>query len=139
MGIVGQHAQANPSVLARAHSMIRDPEGERDAPLDVFLSVTCPNICNASAQDTLAVFGWEVRNRDDSQVSLNRSSATVALSGQKCTTNMSIRVEHSKDTMYITDDDVCCIIEPGGTDGAPDLVMAALPSDRDTKTRKSLP
>jgi len=57
MGILAQHAQANPSVLAKAYSMIRNPEGERDAPLDVLLSVTCPSICTASAQDYLAVFG----------------------------------------------------------------------------------
>ena len=57
MGILGQHAQANLSVLAKAYSMIRNPKGERDAPLDILLSVTCPSICTASAQEYLAVFG----------------------------------------------------------------------------------
>ena len=129
------------SLLAKAYSMIRDLKGKRDAPLDVFLSVTCPKIGIVSAKDYLAVFGWQVRTHADGQVTLDRSSATVALSNQMCTTNMSVRdlIDHCKDTMYITDDDVRCITEPGGTDGAPDLVMAALPSDRDTKTRKSSP
>ena len=129
------------SLLAKAYSMIRDLKGKRDAPLDVFLSVTCPKIGIVSAKDYLAVFGWQVLTHDDDQVSLVRSSATITMSDQMCTTNMSVRdlIEHCKDTMYITDDDVRCITEPGGTDGAPDLVMAALPSDRGIKTRKSSP
>ena len=129
------------SLLAKAYSMIRDLKGKRDAPLDVFLSVTCPKIGIVSAKDYLAVFGWQVRTHGDGQVTLDRSSAAVALSNQMCTTNMSVRdlIDHCKNTMYITDNDVRCITEPGGTDGAPDLVMAALPSDRDSKTRKSSP
>jgi len=94
-----------------------------------------------SAGDHLAIFGWEVRTHDDGQVSLDRSSATIKLSDQMRTTTMSVRdlIEHCKDTIYITDDDVRCITEPEGTNGAPDLVMAALPYGRGIKTRKSSP
>ncbi|KAF1351344.1 mating-type protein ALPHA1/MAT-1/A-1, partial [Delphinella strobiligena] len=48
------------SILAKAYSMIREHKAKDAAPLDKFLSHTCPHIGIIPKNDYLSVMGWEI-------------------------------------------------------------------------------
>ncbi|GAB7353584.1 hypothetical protein MBLNU459_g4008t1 [Dothideomycetes sp. NU459] len=126
------------SLLAKAYSMIREYKTKDVAPLDVFLSLTCPYIGIIPRDDYLSVMGWEIVGENGEKMMERRFTPDISSFQENIlTTNLSSEeiVSYCYQVSYIQNDNGDITRSRGA---AATLTMAAQPASSSTQLRRSV-
>ncbi|EKG11565.1 Mating-type protein MAT alpha 1 [Macrophomina phaseolina MS6] len=116
------------AIVAKAYSIIRDEVGTKNAPLDDYLALACPEIGLIARENYLHTFGWELVLQAGSWGLIRRFTPDLnSFPENFFTTNLSAEdmVRYVRNQGYgITSQDTAVIINHGGAA----LAMAAHPA-----------
>ena len=117
--------QAKWAILAKAYSIIRDHKGKAFAPLDLFLSLTCPHIGIITANEYLPRLGWSLVVEDGCKVLCRTSAPSPASFDDSLkTTNLSVQdiINYCHENKFVETNNIDV------SNSAPSLALATRPS-----------
>lgn len=127
------------SILAKAYSIIRESNSKSDAPLDMFLAVTCPLIGVIPRDEYLRAMGWTIAELDDGVKHMERlyTPQIASFPESILTTNMSSEdiVAHCLSVSYVRQNDTDVARNNQGSTAA--LTMAAQPTSNSSQVQQS--
>ncbi|THX28104.1 mating-type protein MAT alpha 1 [Aureobasidium pullulans] len=127
------------SILAKAYSIIRESNSKSDAPLDMFLAVTCPLIGVIPRDEYLRAMGWTIAELDDGVKHMERlyTPQIASFPESILTTNMSSEdiVAHCLRVSYVRQNDTDVARNNQGSTAA--LTMAAQPTSNSNQVQQN--